>query len=223
MQIPDGVLRGDVKDNAIVWIMYRLCWPISWTFWRLGFHQHMVTALSLTLAFGASIVLVSRSSPLAFGLLWLLSVALDFVDGPVSRLRNQSNRTALRLDHYADLTKIVVGVLGICVYFDQSAMWMLGFTSMAALLIFTALNHDLAATSQVAAGKHANNRGVGVVRHPFARSVILPVITIHGGTVLLLAIAPLSTTIATTVFGYILTVSVLMAFNTARHLRAKPR
>ena len=210
----------DRDTNAVARILYRAAFPIAWFCLRLRISANVVSGGSLISAAVAAISLVGWRAPLIFASLWALSVILDFADGTVARMSKQVNQTAFRLDHTLDLLKISISFVAIASYWNAPQLWVTSTLSLSALFIFTILNHDL---ERAIESTPASTLRRGSRRDSPFRRLMLPFVTLHGGSLLLLTVAAFSVRFAYLTFGYFLLLCTLLALRNARLLRKLPR
>ena len=210
----------DTGGNPVTWILYRLAYPFALAASRTGISANAVSLLSLLLAFGAVVALVIVDSTLGFSFLWASSVLLDFADGTVARMAGRANRSAFRLDHTLDLVKLGVGVTGLALYWDSKPLWVLASSTSIAILLFTLLNHDLAYANAAHGQRPTRQR---LSRTSWRRTFLVPMLTIHGGTVLLLSLAPINRAMTYSVLTYLCILSSALAVRNAAYLHGLPK
>lgn len=210
----------DTGGNPATWVLYRIAYPLAWIAQRIGISANVVSLLSLLSASGAVVALVSVDSALGFSVLWASSVILDFADGPVARMSDRVNKSAFRLDHTLDLVKLVIGITGLAFYWDSSTLWVLALSTTSSVFLFTLLNHDLAYATTVHGHRPTRQR---MSRTPWRRTFVLPIFTIHGGSILLLSLASISEALAYSVLTYLLVISIALSVRNTAHLRGLPK
>lgn len=210
----------DTGDNPVTWTLYRVAYPIARVCHRLGMSANFVSGLSLFTALWGVVALVGFRSQSWFVLLWIISIVMDFADGTVARMSERVNQTALRLDHTLDLLKISAGFVGLAAYWNTARLWTLCMLSLAALLIFTVLNHDLGRVTVANKSSSTDPRPLGA---RFLRALIVPVLTLHAGSLLLLGFAAIRLGWAFAIFAYIFLLCAALAFRCARLLGKYPK
>jgi len=212
---PPGVIPS-TDGNVVTWTLYHVAYPAAWFANLVGIPANWISLASLLLAVGATVLLQLTSLPALFAVLWIGSVLFDFTDGPVARLSNQANTTAFRLDHTLDLIKLSIAVLGISLFWNSTAIWLLSLVAITCVFVFTVLNHDLAHTVR-AHSEPAGRRRLS--RTTFRRTAVAPVVSLHGGSVLLLALAVSSQFAAAGIFIYLSCIAMIMAIRNSLILR----
>ena len=216
---PPGVIPS-TDGNIFTWSLYRLAYPAAWLANFMGIPANWLSLSSLLLAVGATVTLQLTSIPAFFALLWLGSVLLDFADGPVARLSNKANTTAFRLDHTLDLIKLSIATMGIALFWNSTTVWVLSLLAITCILVFTVLNHDLAHTVREH-GEPADRRRLS--KTTFRRIAVAPIVTLHGGSILLLALAAFGSLAAIVILTYLSSIATLMAIRNSLILRTMPR
>ena len=122
--------------------MYLIAYPFVCLFVKLKFSPNFVTLLSFIFCILSCFYLLNNNQN-NFLLFWTFSYILDYVDGTLSRLKNIKRNSALRIDHTSDLVKIVLVLLSIAVYYQDSNLWILSFLSVLFFLFYSNLNSDL--------------------------------------------------------------------------------
>lgn len=145
------------NGNLIAQISYILAMPCTALCASIGLKPNHVTIASLILAIasGVSIVLGNKSAYVA---LFLLSYYLDFVDGSLARMTGMVGRRALRVDHIADLIKILVVVA--CIGFAQADLstWPLIYGFCSAFMFYMVLHHETLWVTRMLARQSQENQ-----------------------------------------------------------------
>ena len=213
------IVKAKLHENPVVWLLERSALPFSSLLGRVGISANLVTALSFLFALSASVVLIGFESPIGFALAWAISVYLDFTDGQLARRRQKTHRSAFRADHTSDLVKFVLVSLSLGYFWDRTSTWVIVFLGVSVIMLYTVLNHDLGFRQQTAASLSEPLISRGRTR-PWIRAVWVPVVTFHGGSVLLICIAPLSALATVLVYAYFLLIGcTLVTRNTVLLLR----
>ena len=134
--------KQEALTNPIQVFMYLIAYPVVCFFVKLKFSPNFVTLLSFIFCILSCFYLLNNNQN-NFLLFWTFSYILDYVDGTLSRLKNIKRNSALRIDHTSDLVKIVLVLLSIAVYYQDSKLWILSFLSVSFFLFYSNLNSDL--------------------------------------------------------------------------------
>ena len=210
----------DTDGNPVVWLLYRLAYPGTWLAHRMGIRPNWISFASLVVAIGAAVSLNVWQSPWMFAVLWLTSLLLDYMDGPVARMSSSADRTALRIDHTFDLIKVSVVTFAVAQFWQSLTIWALSFACISCFFLFTVLNHDLGHEGKSIEGKQAP---ASVPARSGISTPLIHLVSVNGGTFLLMGIAPLSRTLTGVIFAYLLACSSLMALQTMVKLHKIPR
>ena len=222
---PPGIVKSASEVGTVAFLIGRSCFPISRLFFRLGFHQNAITAMSLAAAIIGSLLLVGTQSTFGFAACWMTSVALDFSDGQVARLRKTSNSSALHLDHVVDLIKISIISMALGVYFAETAAWLILTFGLSAFLLHVNLNSQLSASlkkGSLAQTEDGSRNGNHFARR-FRQQIVTNFLAVTSTTILLLALAPFGNEFLILTYGYLGIVSSLMLTRSALKLRKLPR
>jgi phosphatidylglycerophosphate synthase len=104
---------------------------------RFGATPNQITLFSLLSSLVAFAGLALNQINFFF-LFWALSVIADFADGTLARLT--SNFSKFRFDHYTDVFKIGIVLLGMGIYFENPEVWLSTSFAMFSFFVFTSLN-----------------------------------------------------------------------------------
>jgi len=211
-------VRGDLAENPIVWILYRISYPLAHLFWRLHFKANFVSALSVVTALAAALFLVASRNLALFAVAWTLSIILDFCDGMVARMSGTANTSAFKLDHFLDLIKFSLITLAIGMYWDSNEITLILLLSTQSIFIFLVLNQILFKSSNLDPGvetlpdsKPRSNS--------FWKTALITMGTFHAGQLVLIAFAPIASWLTIAVYVYILAIGIVMTIRAILILR----
>ncbi len=214
--------RGSLQENPIVWIMYRISFPLARLFNRLGISANAVSAMSVISALVAAIYLVSAHNLLVFALAWVLSIVLDFCDGMVARLSGTSNKSAFKLDHFLDLVKFSLITLALGIFWNSNGVTLTLLIATQSIFTFLVLNNGAAKSSDEHFDK-AQGEKKGWRSNSLLNTTVVTAGTFHAGQLLLLAFAPLAPWVTILVYLYIFLIGIVMTIRAIRILRLQPK
>ena len=134
--------KQEALTNPIQVFMYLIAYPVVCLFVKLKFSPNFVTLLSFIFCILSCFSLLNYNQ-YYFLLFWTFSYILDYVEGTLSRVQNIKRNSALRIDHTSDLVKIVLILLSIAIYYQDSNLWILSFSSVSLFLFYSNLNSYL--------------------------------------------------------------------------------
>ena len=214
--------RGELAENPIVWILYRVSYPLAFLLWRLKFSANFVSALSLIAALAAAFFLVAPRNLALFATAWVFAMVLDFCDGMVSRMSGTANTSAFKLDHFLDLTKFSLITLALGMYWDSNEITLILLLSTQSIFIFLVLNQISFKSSNTDSGAEAMSRS-----KPrdisYWKTAAITLGTFHVGQFLLIALAPIAPWVTIAVYLYIFAVGLAMSMRVIKILRLHPK
>lgn len=218
----EQVKRGSLNENPIIWILYRINYPLARLFLRMRIKANYVSTLSVIAAIGAAFFLVVWRNPVLFAVAWVLSILLDFCDGMVARMSNSANLSAFKLDHFLDLIKFSLITIAIGIYWDSNEITLVLLVSTQSIFIFLVLNqtpNKVTGSSQLA----ENNLDQTPNTNSIWRTAVITVGTFHGGTLVLIAFAPIASWFTIAIYAYIFAIGMIMISRSIRILRLLPK
>jgi len=218
----EQALRGSLNQNPMVWILYRVSYPLAHLFWRLNFKANTVSALSVVTALAAALFLVVSQNLVLFALAWILSIVLDFCDGMVARMSCTANTSAFKLDHFLDLVKFSLITVAVGLYWDTNEITLILLLSTQSIFIFLVLNQTPTKTpspSQLTDTlPEAKN-----LPNSIWKTALITLGTFHSGQLLLIAFAPIASWLTIAVYVYILAIGIVMTIRAILMLRLQPK
>lgn len=136
----ENLRTSSTQFNPVSKSVYLVAFPFALLCRRLSLTPNQITVISLLASLGAFTGLALGSLTFFF-LFWALSYLADFVDGTLARLT--SNFSRFRFDHYTDLLKVGIVLLGIGIYFDRTEVWISSSFAMLSFFVFSSLNDSL--------------------------------------------------------------------------------
>ena len=132
-----------IKDNIIMYLLYKFTFPISLTLCKLKISPNKISIISLIFGLISCYFLVLNFIYL-FIFTWTVSIILDFCDGTVSRIMNLKTKLKFNIDHYFDLIKISFLLISLSFkYEDDKLISHLVQIIIFLLLFIEVLNNDL--------------------------------------------------------------------------------
>jgi len=131
-----------ILNNPVQKLLYILAYPIAVIAKKIGLKPNGLTLISLIFT-GLAFTALFKKNLDSFVLYWFIAFILDYADGSLARLINLKRKTALRIDHFSDLLKILIILLGFGMYYNNQIIWVLVFLSSSLYLFYTVLNHEL--------------------------------------------------------------------------------
>lgn len=208
--------QSAVRSNPINGVLYILTYPLSRLATALQISPNSITAVSFFSAIGAFCALLFADITL-FALLWAVSFLLDFVDGTVARMSQRVSSFIIDLDHYSDLFKIGLLIIGFGIYFASPQIWLAASVAIFSIMFFSILNHDAGpslrglritnilsrqfrkegtgASGPRAASPPSNRQGTSLGAR-LTRTSVTILFTFHAHTLLLFFVIPLGEKIA---------------------------
>ena len=142
-------------NNALIWIVSILVFPISKFFVFLKIKPNSLTFFSVIFTVLAFYFLIINQYFL-FLFFWLLNIIFDFCDGQVARISKNVNETLLRFDHLSDVFKISTIFLGTAIHLKDESLWIIIFMTNFFYLFFVILNHSISKTMDLKKNKKFN-------------------------------------------------------------------
>lgn len=214
--------RGELAENPIIWVFYRISYPLAFLLWRLKFSANFVSSLSLITGLAAAFFLVATRNLALFAATWVFAMVLDFCDGMVARMSGTANTSAFKLDHFLDLIKISLVTLAVGMYWDSNEITMILLLSTQIIFIFLVLNQMPFKSLNTGSGTESMSSSEPR-DFPFWKTVAITLGTFHVGQFLLIAIAPVAPWVTIAVYVYISTVGLAMSMRTIKILRLHPK
>jgi len=183
------VNEAAIGSNLLLLGMYRFAYPFSVLFVGLRLSPNFITTLSLICALLAALSLALAEDTALFAVFWALTVLLDFCDGTVARMTGRVRRIAFRYDHFSDLVKIFLIILGGGVRYDDTAVWCVCMAASFCFMFYVVINHDLGSIRQHMVDTK-EGRALSQIAVPQRRSakilkaLIAALLTINGHTML---------------------------------------
>jgi len=114
--------RDNVKDNILQHILYKISYPFSLIFSYLGLTPNNITCLSFFLCVFSGFFIIKNDHEL-FLICWYLSHFLDYCDGTLARITNNTTKILLRVDHLSDLIKLQITLISFSIYYSNIGVW----------------------------------------------------------------------------------------------------
>jgi phosphatidylserine synthase len=122
--------------------IYFLTRPILILAMKMNISPNSITTLSLFFSISSLLTVILVQNLIIFIFCNIVSVLLDYVDGPLARLMNQTRKSEFRYDHYSDLIKIAIFVISITIIYNDKLVDFLSHIFIILFLLFTIINHD---------------------------------------------------------------------------------
>ena len=87
-------------------------------------------------------ILLINEQYFLFSFFWFLNIFFDFCDGQVARLTRKVNKSAFRFDHFSDIFKVSLILLGLAIYYKNHDLWATIFITNFTFLFYTILNNS---------------------------------------------------------------------------------
>lgn len=183
------VNEAAIGSNLLLLAMYRFAYPFSVLLIGLRLSPNFITTLSLLSALLAALALALAEGTVVFAVFWGLTVLLDFCDGTVARITGRVRRTAFRYDHFSDLIKIFLVILGGGFRYDNTAVWCVCLAASFCFMFYIVINHDLGGIRQrlidTAEGRAPSRVAVSQRRSAtILQALVAALLTINGHTML---------------------------------------
>lgn len=111
-----------MKFNFLQHILYKISYPFSLVFSSLGLTPNTITCLSFFLCFFSGFFIIKNYHEL-FLICWYLSHFLDYCDGTLARITNNTTKILLRVDHLSDLIKLQITLISLSIYYSNIGVW----------------------------------------------------------------------------------------------------
>jgi phosphatidylglycerophosphate synthase len=141
--------KAAVKNNFILYLMYRIAYPFSYMLMKVGLSANTITTLSIVTSLLAFLSLVYDFSPVFFISLWGVSILLDFCDGTVARMTDNVRTSAFRYDLMSDLFKVSLILVGVSFKYNTLTIWSMSSIVIFLFLYYTVLSHDLLSSNKL--------------------------------------------------------------------------
>lgn len=115
-------INENVKFNFLQHILYKISYPFSLIFSSLGLTPNNITWLSFFLCAFSGFFLIKNDHEL-FLICWYLSHFLDYCDGTLARITNNTTKILLRVDHLSDLIKLQTTLIFLSIYYNNIGVW----------------------------------------------------------------------------------------------------
>ena len=164
--------KPSLSDRMRVWLKWAID-PLAKFFDRLGFRPITMTLLGLA---GTTVggYLISRGFMTWGGILILISVPFDAMDGAIARLRGEASDWGAFVDSVSDRYAEVVIHLGLLVYFlDQKNLL------ACALVFFSVTGSLLVSYVKARADSVGFNANVGILTRMERYLVLAPALVFH--------------------------------------------
>ncbi|MFT4802826.1 MAG: phosphatidylglycerophosphate synthase [Psychroserpens sp.] len=229
------------EQNLILLGMYRFAYPFSLVLNRLHVTANQITIASIIFAMLAAFFLINsnENGNVYFFVFWFLSLLLDFCDGTVARMSNNTSKTALKFDHLSDLFKIFIVMLGASIHYDQLIVWCVSMSASFLFMYYMVVNHQLSGVRALISKNCMREENVSVVEKvkfyhvkkviksdvliKKLKSIYIPCVTINGHTLLIFLFLPWGEKIAISVCLYFSLLSLRGIFHSVLSLLKIPR
>jgi len=239
--------RAAVKNNLILYLMYRISYPFSYILMRIGLSANMITTLSIVTSLLAFLALAYNLSPVYFISLWGVSILFDFCDGTVARMTDNVRSSAFRYDLMSDLFKVSLVLVGVSLKYNTQLIWSMSTVVIFLFLYYTILSHDLLSSNKlntlvIGESKSTDSDHAVYTRklksmlyvnekHGFisrsSRVMIHNLLTIifgiKGHTLLLFLLFPFGSNYVICIFLYLIFLLSFMSFRTVTYLMNTPK
>lgn len=111
-----------MKFNILQHILYKTSYPFSFIFSFLGLTPNNITCLSFFLCVFSGFFIIKNDHEL-FLICWYLSHFLDYCDGTLARITNNTTKILLRVDHLSDLIKLQITLISLSIYYSNIGVW----------------------------------------------------------------------------------------------------
>lgn len=139
--------KAAIENNCLQEFLYRSAFFSSKVFVKLGVSANLITSFSLALTIFSMISFLFEWWNL-FIISWLIALHLDYCDGTVARMTKTTSKFAFRYDHFSDICKIAMIILGVSIHLNSSIVWILAFCFMFFYEFSEILHHDLASNAK---------------------------------------------------------------------------
>jgi phosphatidylglycerophosphate synthase len=195
-----------VEDNPVLYYLYRIFYPIArlLNFFKLS--PNLITFISLVFALFAATAIIFKDSTLFF-LCWFISIALDFCDGTVARMKNKVSKMAFRVDHTSDLIKIYLIICSNAIYYSDQTIWVISTSSLFFFMSFTLINHDLGFNRLT-----ITNKTTSAIKSIKLKKIYRVFCSINGHTLFIFMLLPISIELSYLVLFYFASLSLFLFF-----------
>jgi phosphatidylglycerophosphate synthase len=139
----DQIIKIEKSENIVIWLMYKIIYPLAKLFVYSRVSPNTITVLSLLFVALSNLSLINNLSAKYFLCSWLIAVFLDLADGLVARISNRVRRHSFGFDHTSDLIKTSVTLISFGFLYTSTASWILVSTCICAILMADQLNAEL--------------------------------------------------------------------------------
>jgi len=111
-----------VKFNFLQHILYKISYPFAFIFSSLGLTPNNITCLSFFLCVFSGFFIIKNDHEF-FLICWYFSHFLDYCDGTLARMTNNTTKILLRVDHLSDLIKLQITLISLSIYYSNIGVW----------------------------------------------------------------------------------------------------
>ena len=166
-----GVVMKNKSLNVGNKLIYTITRPILILAIKMNLSPNFITTLSLIFSI-ASLLLANTFQNITIYIVCnIISVLLDYVDGPLARSTNRIRKSEFRYDHYSDLIKINIFVFSIAFFYDDKLVNTISQLFIILFLLFTILNHDHYYKIDRKQVRNQKRSPVNKKKHPFIRLI----------------------------------------------------
>lgn len=132
-------VKQNVRDNIIQLIIYRLAFLTVQVFKFSKITPNQISFLSFILCIISCYALNNNQLNL-FLVLWYISHFLDYCDGTLARLIEQTTKSLLRFDHTLDLLRIAITFISLAIFYEDNLVWILTSSFLSIFYFYQILN-----------------------------------------------------------------------------------
>ena len=137
-----GVGMKNKSFNVGNKLIYTITRPVLILAIKMNLSPNFITTLSLIFSIASLLLVIVFQNITIYIACNIVSVLLDYVDGPLARSTKQTRKSEFRYDHYSDLIKINIFVFSIALYYNDELVNTISQLFIILFLLFTILNHD---------------------------------------------------------------------------------
>jgi phosphatidylserine synthase len=152
-------------------LIYTITRPILILAIKMNLSPNFITTLSLIFSIASLLLAITFQNITIYIVCNIISVLLDYVDGPLARSTKRTRKSEFRYDHYSDLIKINIFVFSIAFFYDDKLFNTISQLFIILFLLFTILNHDHYDKKNRKKVENQERSPVNKKKHPFIRLI----------------------------------------------------
>ena len=152
-------------------LIYTITRPILILAIKMNLSPNFITTLSLIFSIASLLLAITFQNITIYIVSNIISVLLDYVDGPLARSMKRTRKSEFRYDHYSDLIKINIFVFSIAFFYGDKLVNTISQLFIILFLLFTILNHDHYHKINRKQFGNQERSPVNKEKHPFIRLI----------------------------------------------------